>query len=168
MGPKITHLFFMDGSLLFSRVTVDKCVNIKSILKKYANASGQSIDFQKSAVCFSKQIAANRADLAKILEMNVVEKHTKYLGLLCVTSRRKIALFDNIKERVWNKLQSWSNRFFSGGGREVLLKAVIQSIPVYSMNLFRISGLLLSVIHCLCVRFWWGRGGKKRKMHWCS
>ncbi|KAK1593032.1 hypothetical protein Q3G72_034794 [Acer saccharum] len=168
MGPKVSHLFFTDDSLLFSRATKDKCINIKNLLKKYADASGQSVNFQKSAVCFSKQIStANRTVLAGILEMSVVEQHTKYLGLPCVTSRRKWILFDNIKERVWNKLQSWSNRFFSGGGREVLLKAVIQSIPVYSMNLFRIPASLISDIHYLCARFWWGGGGKKRKLHWC-
>ncbi|KAK2654860.1 hypothetical protein Ddye_014716 [Dipteronia dyeriana] len=93
--------------------------------------------------------------------------HATYLGLPCLTRRSKRVMFDHVKQRVWNKLQSWSHRFFSLGGREVLLKAVIQSIPVYTMNLFRLPASLITDIHRMRAKFWWGGSGNKRKMHWC-
>ena len=67
--------------------------------------------------------------------MVIVGHHDKYLWLSCVVGRNKQVVFDCIKERVWKKLQSWSNQFFSGGGREVLIKVVIQSIPVFDESL---------------------------------
>ncbi|KAK3207112.1 hypothetical protein Dsin_021158 [Dipteronia sinensis] len=138
-GPKITHLFYADDSLLFTRDNFEECFNIRSLLEVYSSASGQFINFTKSAVCFNRQISSEvRNELADVLGMKVVESHETYLGLPCQTSRSKRAMFDDIKHRVWNKLQSWNNCFFSLGGHEVLLKAVIQSIPVYSMNLLRL------------------------------
>ena len=132
-------------------------------------ASGQIINFSKYAVCFSRRIPwRDKRRMATTLGMSMVEVHERYLGLPCVTNKSKRVLFDDIKERVWKKLQNWSNRFFSGGGREILLKAVIQSILVYSMNLFKLSSSLISDLHRLCAKFWWGGNGAKRKMHWCS
>ena len=57
---------------------------------------------------------------------------------------------------------------FSSGGRETLLKAVIQAIPTYAMNLFRLPARLIKEIHRLCSRFWWGGDDSNKKMHWCS
>ncbi|KAK0607443.1 hypothetical protein LWI29_015165 [Acer saccharum] len=168
-GPKVTHLFFADDSLLFTKATLAECRNIKSLLEFYSQASGQIVNFNKSAVCFSRKIAwPEKRRLAAALDMSLVEVHERYLGLPCVTNRSKRVLFDDIKERVWKKLQNWGNRFFSGGGREVLIKAVVQSIPVYSMNLFRLPVSLICELHRLCARFWWGGNGAKRKMHWCT
>ncbi|KAK0605468.1 hypothetical protein LWI29_027190 [Acer saccharum] len=39
-GPKITHLFFTDDSLLFTRATLDEVSNIRRILDCYSRASG--------------------------------------------------------------------------------------------------------------------------------
>ena len=92
---------------------MEECSNIKRILRVYSEASGQSVNFQKSTVCFSKQIGpADRRVLAGILGMTIVDHHKKYLGLPCITSKNKRLLFDDIKHKVWKKLQNWSNRFF--------------------------------------------------------
>ncbi len=40
-GPKITHLFFADDSLLFSKASVQDCDRIQAILHVYEQASGQ-------------------------------------------------------------------------------------------------------------------------------
>lgn len=39
-GPVISHLFFADDSLLFSRATISDCVMIRHILDVYMRASG--------------------------------------------------------------------------------------------------------------------------------
>ena len=38
--PVVTHLFFADDSLLFSRVNIYDCVAIRRVLEEYAAASG--------------------------------------------------------------------------------------------------------------------------------
>lgn len=40
-GPKISHLFFADDSLIFGRATMKKCSEIQRVLKVYEDSSGQ-------------------------------------------------------------------------------------------------------------------------------
>ncbi|KAL5559711.1 hypothetical protein UlMin_035922 [Ulmus minor] len=92
----------------------------------------------------------------------------KYLGLPCFSGKNKRRLFASIKDRVWNKLSGWKSKFLSTGGREVLTKAIIQSIPTYSMSMFKLPFSLIKELHRLCAQFWWGGNNEKKRMHWCT
>lgn len=73
-----------------------------------------------------------------------------------------------IKDRVEKTLQGWKKNLFSLGGKEVLIKAVTQAIPVYTMSCFRFPNNICSDIDMLCANFWWGTVGDKKKCHWRS
>ncbi|KAL5747101.1 hypothetical protein ACOSP7_024099 [Xanthoceras sorbifolium] len=55
-GPRISHLFFTDDSLLISRARIFDCDSIKGILATYSCALGQLINFDKSLMSFSPQV----------------------------------------------------------------------------------------------------------------
>ncbi|KAL5565698.1 hypothetical protein UlMin_028862 [Ulmus minor] len=80
----------------------------------------------------------------------------------------QMGLFSSIRDRVWNKLCGWKSKLLSAGGREVLSKAIIQAIPTYAMNLFKLPSSLIKELHRLSAQFWWGGEHGKRKMHWCT
>ena len=48
----------------------------------------------------------------------------------------------------------------------MLLKAVIQAIPTYSMGCFKLPISLCNEIVSLVKKFWWGQRGDRRKIHW--
>ena len=52
-APRITHLFFADDSLLFSKANSNECNKLKEILSMYKSASGQKINTDKSSIFFS-------------------------------------------------------------------------------------------------------------------
>ncbi|KAL5756372.1 hypothetical protein ACOSQ2_021118 [Xanthoceras sorbifolium] len=48
----------------------------------------------------------------------------------------------------------------------LLIKVVIQAMPTYSMNLFRLPQTLILDLHRLMARFWWGSSASSIKIHW--
>ncbi|KAL5554075.1 hypothetical protein UlMin_041476 [Ulmus minor] len=168
-GPTISHLLFADDSLFFLEARLSTCANLKEILKLYETASGQVVNLSKSAVCFGPNLSESDAThMAALLGVPRVRCHEKYLGLPCFSGRNKQGLFSSIRDRVWNKLSGWKSKLLSTGGKETLIKSVIQAIPAYAMNLFKLPSSLIKELHRLCGQFWWGGESGKRKMHWCS
>ena len=63
-GLALTHLLFVDDSLLFCRATGDECREIIDILEKYEGKSGQKVNKNKTTIFFSKSTAeATKASL---------------------------------------------------------------------------------------------------------
>ena len=83
-----------------------------------------------------------------------------------MTGKGKRANFNYVKERVWRKLQGWEGKLLSQVGREVLIKAVIQTILTYAMGYFKLLMGLCNEIEVIIRKFWWGQRGEKRKIHW--
>ncbi|KAG6632474.1 hypothetical protein CIPAW_13G162100 [Carya illinoinensis] len=82
--------------------------------------------------------------------------------------RSKHETFKGIKERVWRKISSWKNSFLSSAGIEVLIKVVLQSIPTYTMDVFRFPRKLSSEINSMIARFWWSCNKEGKVIHWKS
>ena len=52
--------------------------------------------------------------------------------------------------------------------KEVLIKAVAQSIPAYTMGVFQLPKSLCDDLEAMYGKFWWGQVGNERKIHWKS
>ena len=124
-GPKITHLFFADDSLLFTKATTTACEKIQSILRQYEEASGQQVNRDKTTIFFSKATPlASQNAIKDLLNVPIIRQYERYLGLPSLIGRNKAESFTQIKERVWHKLKGWKEKLLSQAGREVLIKAV--------------------------------------------
>ncbi|KAL5540777.1 hypothetical protein UlMin_042390 [Ulmus minor] len=89
-----------------------------------------------------------------------------YLGFPTFSIQNKRIQFGFIRDRVMKKLQGWKDKFFSQGGKEVLLKAVVQAIPTYTMSCFSILDGIIREIESACARFWWGTTPDHKRVHW--
>jgi len=87
------------------------------------------------------------------------------LGLPALVGRAKRQSFVYLKERVWKKHQGWKEKLLSQAEREVLIKSVIQAIPTYMMNCFKLPRGLINELEVLIRKFWWGYSGDSRKVH---
>ena len=53
-------------------------------------------------------------------------------------------------------------------GREILIKAVAQATPMYTMNCFKLPDSLCNELSSSIRNFWWGQREKERKLAWLA
>ncbi|KAK2645897.1 hypothetical protein Ddye_021092 [Dipteronia dyeriana] len=105
-GLKISHLFFTDDSLIFSKAIDRDYATIRMMFDAYALALNQVINFDKPAVFVSRLIFRGKGlRLAGIMRIQLVKCHERYLGLPGLNCRNKRQLFSDIKDRVWAKIK---------------------------------------------------------------
>ena len=87
--------------------------------------------------------------IQQLLGVPAIRQYEKYLGLPVLVGRAKKQSFVHIRERVWRKLQGWKEKLLSQAGKEVLIKAVIQAIPTYTISCFKLPKGLIKELETL-------------------
>jgi len=143
---------------------------MKDILNTYEAASGQAISFPKSEIFYRRNVPdALKNSITNILAVRAVLGIVKYLGMPSMIGRDRTATFAFIKDRVWQRINSWSSKCLSKAGREVMIKSVLQAIMSYVMSLFQIPDTLITFIERMMNSFWWGHGRTThRGINWLS
>lgn len=168
-GSLLSHILFANDTLIFFQATTQNCHNIVQLLYIYCSASGQEISTKKFSFFFDANTPHSiRHELCIILNMPQVDDPRLYLGMPTIWGRSKNAALAFVKEWVLAKIQGCKQSFLSQAGREVLIKAVVQAIPAYPMNLFRFPDTLCQEIDSAVARFWWGQKERERKIHWVN
>ena len=136
-GTKINHLFFADDSLLFCRASVPEWAHIQTLLDIYERASGQKLNRDKTSIFFSTNTKEETKQfIMHLAGVGASTSFEKYLGLPAIIGKSRVIAFGSIKGRIWERINGWKENFLSQGGKEVLLKAVVQAIPTYTMSVF--------------------------------
>lgn len=74
--PKITHLFFADDCLLFSRATSSECEKIQNILAWYEATSRQQVNSDKTTAFFSRNTFEEiQGELQVLLGVSVIRSY---------------------------------------------------------------------------------------------
>lgn len=61
----ISHLFFVDDSLIFTKASIEDCHHLKRIFYCYAAASGQLFKYDKSSMFFNGNINSRLISVIK-------------------------------------------------------------------------------------------------------
>ena len=128
--PPISHLLFADDSIFFCKVKREECQTILRILKEYEVASGQYINFEKSSIQFGHKIDEDlRQEMRDIMGIQNLGGMGSYLGIPESLGGSKVQVFSFVQERLNNRVNGWTFKFFTKGGKEVIIKSVVTALP---------------------------------------
>lgn len=165
-GDHISHLQFVDDTILFLKPRVDFLLNLKRIFRCFELASGLRINFHKLClVRIGKGKARETTQWASMLRCNKATLPISYLGFPLGARSCSKSFWDLIIRNIENFLALQKKKFLSKSARLVLIKAVISSIPNYFLSVFKISVNVAQKIEKLKMNFLWGNGVEKRKWH---
>lgn len=99
-----------------------------------------------------------------ILGVRVATNPENYLGLPMMIGRKKWA-FAHFVDRFRKRIEGWSLRYLSTGGKEVFSKSVLQAIPVYIMQCFALPKLLCRKLEGILNKFWWSNNKSAKGIH---
>ncbi|CAM8933405.1 unnamed protein product [Rhodiola kirilowii] len=168
-APYISHLFFADDCILFIKADVDHILKLKKILSVYEEVSGQQINYGKSELCVGNNVGEDRARcLGSIMGVRVVNEIGKYLGLPIWLNGKKTELLNFIEDRMWKKVNGWKGKLLSVAGKEILIKSVVQAIPIYVMSCFKIPKGVFDRWDRVVSSYWWNDAKEGRFIAWLS
>ncbi|CAL9019674.1 unnamed protein product, partial [Prunus brigantina] len=61
-------------------------------------------------------------------------------------------MFNHVREQVWRKLNTWDTKLLLAAGKEVLIKAVGQALPTYTMGVFKLPKPLCQELSAMIAR----------------
>ena len=163
----LTHLLFVDDVILFGLGSYEEWLVFKGILDIFCEASGMSINENKS--CFLQK-GVDEAILQRIFGIfpyrsDDFRKGFNYLGYFLKPNGYLVKDWLWMVSKFEKKISHWTNRLLSMGGRLVLIRAVLSSIPVYWLSLILIPSSILDKLRKVIFSFLWGSSVKHKKYH---
>ena len=141
VGVRISHLLFADDTILFCDTSREQLLSIRLVLSCFQVFTGLKINVGKSEIVPIEEV--NNLDaLANILQCRVGSLPMKYLGMPLGSSFKTTSIWNPILEKMEKKLSGWKRLYLSKGGKFMLLKSTLSSLPTYFLSLFTIPKVM--------------------------
>lgn len=146
-APAVSHLLFADDSLILMMADISNTTGLQRALDDYCQASGQLVSNQKSSIFFSPCSSVDtRVQVCTSLNIMAEAITGKCLGLPPIVGVDRWDCFQHLVDRVLSRIRGWKEKLLYYGGREVLLKVVLQAIPSYAMSVFKLPKMICNAI----------------------
>ena len=136
-GERVSHLLFADDTILFCDADVEQILYIRLLLLSFQAVTGLKVNVHKSEMVPIGEVADVHA-LAEILGCRVGILPMSYFGMPLGASHNSPSIWNPILEKIERKLAGWKKLYLSKGGRLMLLKRTLSSLPTYFLSLFTI------------------------------
>jgi hypothetical protein len=93
-APSVSHLLFVDDSLILMKVDMNNATSLQHVLDTYCANSGQLVSLAKSSIFFSPNThVLVRSDICEILHIDTEALSDKYLGLPAIIGANRSDCF---------------------------------------------------------------------------
>jgi len=144
-----SHLQFADDTLLLGAKSWANVRALRAVLNLFADMSGLKVNFHKSLLVGINIGDSWLTEAVSILNCKVGKILFLYLGLSIGGDPWRLAFWEHVVSSIKSRLAGWQSRFLSFGGRLVLLKSVLTSLPVYALSFFKALSGIISLIESI-------------------
>ncbi|KAG9441971.1 hypothetical protein H6P81_017825 [Aristolochia fimbriata] len=131
---------FADDTILFGVGTEDEILRWKALIGLFELASGQKVNWLKSAIYGFNLTRDSLEGMANLLGCRIGSLPDTYLGLPLFHGRITKPLWDPVIEKIQNRHSMWKRRMISKAGRLILINSCLLGIHTD----------YLSFLHCPC------------------
>lgn len=108
----------------------------------------------------------NDEEFFSILSCSVISLPISYLGLPLGAQSNSKAIWNPVLEMISKRLSIWKGRYLSKGGKLILFKSVLSSLPIYFLSLFKVPVSIANQIERIQRSFLWNSDCRQKKIHW--
>lgn len=149
--------------MLFNHSSVQEASAFKALLNLFSETSGTSINASKSQLFFFHTPAFTQKNIARILGFMIAVLPSKYLGAPLLYSVIKHTSWRTLIDQLETRLSSWTFRSLNISSRLILIKSILQAMPLYLFSILVAPKWVLKNIHNLQRNILWGSSGLNRK-----
>jgi hypothetical protein len=164
ISPPISHSQFVDDTLLMGSPTAREANSLKEILQTFSDASGLECNKDKSQIFFFNTPPPIQHHISEILGFNRSSLPSKYLGIPLIDNALRNSSWENLLSSFSKRLSSWTFRALNLPSRLILLKAVLQALPIYAFSVLAAPRFVLNTIKSLQRNFLWQGLNKEKKI----
>lgn len=133
-SPKLNHLVFVDDMIILCKAEMRTMQLVADVLRKYENTLGQKVNKDKNTIYMHHNVQHRDVVVAEVaLGIKRKDFPFNYLGCPIFYKRKQKLFYQQLINRISSKLQGWKRKLLSYGGRAILIKHVLQSIPIYCL-----------------------------------
>lgn len=151
----------MQTILFLGDVNEHNVLSMRRILKVFELLSGLRVNFHKCSLMGLNLERGEINGLARKLNCRVGALPFSFLGVTVGLDGRNIEARGNLVQKIKKKLKKWEHKNISFGGRVVLLKAVLSSIPTYTLSFYKLPKKVIKSLTSLQRNFLWGGNENK-------
>jgi hypothetical protein len=162
----ISHLQFADDTLLIGTKSWSNIRALRAGLLLFEKLSGLKVNFHKSMLFGVNINTSWLQEAALVMRCKHGTLPFLYLGLPIGGDPRRLSFWYPLVDRIRQRLSGWKCKNLSYGGRLILLKSVLSSIPVYFLSFFKAPSGIISSLDSIFCQFFWGGSEDTRKLAW--
>ncbi|CAH9079751.1 unnamed protein product [Cuscuta europaea] len=167
-GITISHLGFAYDLLVFLNGESRSLLNFKAFLSSYEGASDQEINLDKSSILRGKAASYRKARIKNLLGMKLTDLPVKYLGVNLHKRINRFQFCGNLIKQFENKLTPWKQKNLTHGGRLILIKHVLSSLPLHILAVDLLPKKVINVLNRKLASFFLGSNNDRKKAHWIT
>nr|GEV43027.1 RNA-directed DNA polymerase, eukaryota, reverse transcriptase zinc-binding domain protein [Tanacetum cinerariifolium] len=165
-STSVSHLFYADDAVFVGQWCDSNINTLVSVLECFNKASGLRINMSKSKLMVINVDNARIKGAALKLGCLSFSTPFSFIGTTVGGSMCRIQTWENVVQRVKNRLSKWKMKMLSISGRLTLLKSVLESMPIFHMSIFKAPLGVLPKLESIRSHFFNGHSLDSNKASW--